>query len=121
MGISKFIDLVKEGIADLDKTSTVRPGTDDLIYKGDVAKWKRAANTMLLKFAMQISNKNAALAKSTIQSVIDGNNYINSNLLDFEVPFGTSQGNQNTHYSFNNVNRTSDLMLSSRFLAVIKA
>jgi hypothetical protein len=120
LGIQSLFDLVKDGIADLDKTSTVRPGTDDLVYKGDVAKWKRAANTMLLKFAMQIANKNATLAKSTIQSVIDGNNYINSNLLDFEVPFGTSQGNQNTHYSFNNVNRTSDLMLGSRFLALMK-
>jgi len=121
LGIQSLFDLVKEGIADLDKTSTVKPGTDDLIYKGDVAKWKRAETTMLLKFAMQISNKNAALAKTTIQSVIDGNNYINSNLLDFEVPFGTSQGNQNTHYSFNNVNRTSDLMLSSRFLALMRS
>jgi len=121
LGIQSLFDLVKEGIADLDKTSTVVPGNDDLIYKGDRAKWKRAANTMLLKFALQISNKNAALAKSTIQAVIDGNNYINSNLLDFEVPFGTGQGNQNTHYSFNNVNRTSDLMLSSRFLALMRS
>ena len=120
LGIQSLFDLVKEGMADLDKTSTVKPGNDDIIYKGDLAKWKRAGNTMLLKFAMQISNKNAALAKSTIQAVIDGNNYINTNLLDFEVPFGTSQGNQNTHYSFNNVNRLSDLMLSSRFLALIR-
>ena len=120
LGIQSLFDLVKEGMADLDKTSTVKPGNDDIIYKGDLAKWKRAGNTMLLKFAMQISNKNAALAKSTIQAVIDGNNYINTNLLDFEVPFGTSQGNQNTHYSFNNVNRLSDLMLSSRFLALMR-
>ena len=120
LGIQSLFDLVKEGMADLDKTSTVKPGNDDIIYKGDLAKWKRAGNTMLLKFAMQISNKNAALAKSTIQAVIDGNNYINTNLLDFEVPFGTSQGNQNTHYSFNNVNRVSDLMLSSRFLALMR-
>src|SRR4029079_17508594 len=56
-----------------------------------------------------------------IQSVIDGNNYINANTFDFEVPFGTSQGNQNPIYSFNNVNRTSDLMLSSRFLALSKS
>ncbi|MBA3603969.1 MAG: SusD/RagB family nutrient-binding outer membrane lipoprotein, partial [Parachlamydiaceae bacterium] len=35
-----------------------KPGSDDLIYKGDLTKWKRAANTMLLEFAMQISNRN---------------------------------------------------------------
>ena len=121
LGIQSLFDLVKEGMADLDKASVLRPGNDDLIYKGDVIKWKRAGNTLLLKFAMQISKKNPALAKSTIESVLTGNNYINANNLDFEVPFGTGQGNQNPHYSFNNVNRPGDLMLSSRFLALSRS
>lgn len=121
LGIQSLFDLVKEGMVDLDKTGTFKPGPDDLIYKGDVAKWKRAGNTLLLKFALQISKKNPQLAKSTIESVLTGNNYINSNLLDFEVPFGTAQGNQNAHYSFNNVNRPGDLMLSSRFLALSRS
>jgi hypothetical protein len=121
LGIRSLFDLVKEGMADLDKTGTFRPANDDLIYKGDLTKWKRAGNTLLLKFAMQISKKNPALAKSTIESVLTGNNYINANNLDFEVPFGTGQGNQNPHYSFNNVNRPGDLMLSSRFLALSRS
>jgi hypothetical protein len=121
LGIQSLFDLVKEGMADLDKTSVLRPGNDDLIYKGDVTKWKRAGNTLLLKFAMQISKKNPALAKSTIESVLTGNTYINANNLDFEVPFGTGQGNQNPHYSFNNVNRPGDLMLSSRFLTLSRS
>ncbi|HVG41339.1 MAG TPA: SusD/RagB family nutrient-binding outer membrane lipoprotein [Chitinophagaceae bacterium] len=121
LGIQSLFDLVKEGIADLDKPSIFKPGADDLVYKGDLAKWKSVGNTLLLKFALQISNRNPALAKSTIESVLAGNNYINTNTLDFEVPFGTTQGNQNPHYSFNNVNRTNDLMLSSRFLALSKS
>ena len=121
LGIQSLFDLVKEGIADLDKPSTLKPGNDDLVYKGDLAKWKRVGNSLLLKFALTISNRNPTLAKSTIESVLTGNNYINSNLLDFEVPFGTTQGNQNPHYSFNNVNRTTDMMLSSRFLALSRS
>jgi hypothetical protein len=118
LGITSLFDLVKSGMADLDKTSTLKPGKDDLIYGGDLTKWKRAANTLLLKFALQISNRNPALAKSTIQSVIDGNLYINSNSLDFEVPFGSAVGNQNPIYTFNNVNRTGDQMLSTRLLTL---
>jgi hypothetical protein len=57
LGIQSLFDLVKEGMADLDKPSTFRPANDDLIYKGDVAKWKRAGNSLLLKFALQISKK----------------------------------------------------------------
>jgi hypothetical protein len=120
--IVSLFDLVKSGLADLDKTSTLKPGAkDDLVYAGDLGKWKRMANTLLLKFAMQISNVNPTLAKSTIDGVITGNNYINANNLDFEVPFGSSVGQQNPFYSFNNVNRTTDQILSARLLALSRS
>ncbi len=123
LGITSLFDLVKSGIADLNKTSNLlRPSTtDDRIYGGDLAKWKRAANTLLMKFALQISNKEPALAKSTIESVLaspDG--YINANNLDFEVPFGSSVGNRNPIFDFNNVNRTGDMMLSRRLLDLVR-
>src|SRR5258705_195107 len=119
LGITSLFDLVKSGLADLAKTPNVlTPGTnDDIVYKGDLAKWARMGNTLLLKFAIQVSNKNPALATSTIASVITGNIYINSNALDFEVPFASTVGNQNPIYNFNNVNRTGDQMLSARLLA----
>lgn len=119
LGITSLFDLVKSGLADLAKTPNVfTPGSDDLVYKGDLSKWIRMGNTLLLKFAIQISNKNPALATSTIASVIAGNNYINSNALDFEVPFSATVGNQNAIFTFNNVNRTGDQMLSARLLAL---
>lgn len=118
--IQSLFDLVKEGMADLDKTSLLKPTKDDIVYGGDVAKWKRMGNTLLLKFAMQISNPNPSLAKSTIDAVITGNNYINDNSLDFEVPFGSTVGNQNPLYSFNFVNRPTDQMLSLRLLNLMR-
>jgi SusD/RagB-like outer membrane lipoprotein len=122
LGITSLFDLVKSGLADLAKTPNVfTPGTDDIVYKGDLSKWMRMGNTLLLKFAIQISNKNPALATSTITSVLSGNNYINSNSLDFEVPFGASVGNQNALYTFNNINRTGDQMLSMRLLNLEKS
>jgi len=120
LGITSLFDLVKSGLADLVKPSVLKPGADDIVYKGDLTKWARMGNTLLLKFAIQVSNKNPALATSTIASVITGNNYINSNSLDFEVPFGGSVGNQNALYTFNNVNRPVDQMLSTRLLNLAK-
>lgn len=114
--IQSLFDLVKEGMADLDKTSVLKPASDDIVYSGNLTKWKRMGNTLLLKFAMQISNVQPALAKSTIDAVITGNNYINANSLDFEVPFGSTVGNQNPLYSFNFVNRTTDQILSQRLV-----
>jgi len=117
LGITSLFDLVNSGLADLAKTTNVlSPGIDDIVYKGDKSKWIRMGNTLLLKFAIQISNRNPALATSTIQSVLTANTYINTNDLDFEVPFGATVGNQNPLFTFNNLNRTGDQMLSLRLL-----
>lgn len=132
LGIVGLFDLVKNGLADLNKPTLLKPGLNsgDIVYaktaadtagNGNITKWKRMGNTLLLKFALQISNRNPAYAKSTIESVLATNLYINANNLDFEVPFGTSTGNQNPLYSFNNINRTGDLILSSRFLSLMRS
>lgn len=120
LGITSLFDLVKSGIADLSKTSIFKPGADDIVYKGDLTKWAKLGNSLLLKFAIHISNRNPALATTTIQSVIAGDKFINSNALDFDVPFGTSVGNQNAIFTFNNLNRRGDQMLSARLLKLEK-
>jgi hypothetical protein len=120
-GITSLFDLVKSGLADLAKPGTLKPKADDVVYAGDLTKWTRVGNTLLLKFAIMLTNVNPTLAKSTISDVLAGNNYINDNSLDFEVPFGAATGNQNPIYSFNYINRTGDQMLSSRFLTLMKS
>jgi len=35
-------------MADLDKTSFFKPKADDIVYGGDLTKWKRMGNTLLL-------------------------------------------------------------------------
>jgi hypothetical protein len=122
LGITSLFDLVRSGLADLDKPSLLKPTPqDDRVYGGDLNKWKRMGNTLLLKFAIHISNRNPSLATSTINSVIAANNYINDNLLDFEVPFGTAVGNRNPIFDFNNNLRTGDMMLSSRLLTLARS
>jgi SusD/RagB-like outer membrane lipoprotein len=117
-GIQSLFDLVNSGLADLTKPSLFKPKTDDVIYGGDLTKWARMGNTLLLKFAIMLTNADPTTAKTVITNVLNGNNYINSTALDFEVPFSTATGNQNPIYNFNYVNRPGDQMLSSRFLAL---
>jgi hypothetical protein len=122
LGITSLFDLVRSGIADLTKGGGVyKPAGDDIVYLGSVPKWKRMGNTLLLKFAIQLTNVNPTLATSVVNEVLaspDG--YINNNALDFAVPFGATVGNQNPLYTFNNVNRTGDQMLSLRLLNLMK-
>lgn len=122
-GIQSLFDLVKSGIADLDKPSTLKPSTDDLAYGGDLAKWKKAANTLLLKLAIQLTNVDKTKATAIINEVIaSSNGFIDNNASDLEVKFGSAIGNQNPYYqqdisgSFKN-----NQMLSTRFLTLARS
>jgi hypothetical protein len=82
--------LIDEGIANMRRTDSSRnPGTDDLIYTGDKAKWIRMANTLKLKLYNQIrltrnvsANVTPLLSAELIGSLAD----------DFEFKYGLSAG-----------------------------
>jgi hypothetical protein len=117
--IQSLFDLVREGLRDLDQTSVVVPAaTEDPIYAGNLVKWRKMGNTLLLKLALTISKKEPALARTVINEVLSksGTSYIASNADDFQVPFGSASGSQNPIYSFNFVARTTDQFMSQRLL-----
>ena len=124
-GVQSLFDLVREGLADLDKTSVLSPGAEDVVYKGDLTKWKKVGNMLLLKFANTVSRKDPALATKVINEVLakgaDGSAAIDDNGDDFAVPFGTAVGNTNPFYSYNITNRPDDQMASKRFLDSLAA
>lgn len=115
-GIQSLDALVKEGLANLGETSTLLPGAEDPVYKGDLTKWRRMGNTLRLKLANTMSRREPALAKAIIDEVIAANSAILSNADDFEVPFGGTVGNRNPIRDFNFVQRPEDIMLSQRLL-----
>ena len=124
-GVQSLFDLVREGLADLDKPGTLTPGGDDLVYQGNLAKWKKMGNMLLLKFACTISYKDPTLATKVINEVLqkgaNGSAAIADNADDFQVPFGTSVGNTNPFYSYNITNRPDDQMASTRILDSLAA
>ena len=50
----QLFQLIDEGISNLEKESFLSPGTDDLIYHGDLDKWTKFAKTLKLKMYNQI-------------------------------------------------------------------
>ncbi len=80
--------LLDEAIANLDKASNLSPGSDDIIYGGNLNNWKKFARTLKLKMYNQVrlvqdvsSQVNSLLSDPTL--------LINSELDDFEMPYGT--------------------------------
>lgn len=69
--------------------------TGDLAYKGNIAKWKKLVNSLRLRIALRISDKEPALAKqAVIEATTDAAGVISSNSEIFQFIY-TSSPQQN--------------------------
>jgi hypothetical protein len=48
----------------------------DVYYGGDMEKWQKFANSLILRYALRISDKNASASKSTIEEIYNSGIYI---------------------------------------------
>ncbi len=91
---SKLLALIDEGIADLDKTSVTSPTNDDIIYGGDLDKWKRMGRTLQLKMYNQTRLVDSG-AKDKIQALINAKTTIQAIDQDFQLSFANSASPEN--------------------------
>ncbi len=71
-------------------------GTADFYYKGDVAKWKRYANSLKLRLGMRVRYADAALAQKTVTEAL-GQPLLLSNSDNATVPTFNNATNDNVH------------------------
>ena len=92
-----LINLVEYATKLIDPSDLHPPGADDLIYKGDMMKWKRFANTLKLKIALRLSEVDPIKAAKVISS-LQGADFIRSGE-SAQVNYTSTGGNQNPLYS----------------------
>lgn len=51
-------------------------GSNDLYYSGDISKWQRFANSLLLRYYMRLAEKKPEVAKAGIEAVYNSGMYI---------------------------------------------
>jgi Starch-binding associating with outer membrane len=127
-GIKSLLNLVREGIANLAAAPPYRrgvdPSTDDMVYGSangsDLTKWIRFGNSLLMKLALQVSNRAPDTTRAVINDIVNNNKpYINAldGSLDFNVPF--TRTNPNAYYQQDIGGSIANTqMLSNRFLAL---
>jgi hypothetical protein len=119
--ITGLFDLVRSGIADLGQPSAIAMGGDDIVYAGNVANWRKAGYTLMLKMALTISAKEPGLAAQIINEVITANDYITTNAQNLSVKFGTAVGSQSPIYTYMFVSLfQNDMMVSTRYLNLLE-
>jgi hypothetical protein len=119
--IQSIFDLIREGIANLGEPSSINPtAASDVVYGGVIANWKKAGYTLMLKLALQISDKEPALATSIINEVLAADDYIKLNAQNLSVNFGASVGSQSPIYTYNNISLfQNDIMASTGYVNLL--
>ena len=84
----KLLALLDEAIVDLKSTAVqVKPGSDDIVYKGNATNWVKAANTIKLKLLTQM--RLVKDVKADVAALLaTPANLINSQAESFLFPFG---------------------------------
>jgi hypothetical protein len=89
--------LLNEAITDLESsTSLFVPANEDLIYEGDLTKWKKTAYALKARYSLHLAKRNGATAYyDALASVADS---YTSNDDDFKFVFGSAANNSNPIY-----------------------
>lgn len=80
--------------------AAANPGTADLVYSGDVVKWKNFANSLMLRLGMRMQKADAAAAQTWVKKALDGG-VMTSNDGTFAIKYandgGTATINSNSY------------------------
>jgi len=66
-----MLTMLQEAIVDLDKASLVTVGSDDLVYGGDLSKWKATANLLLARYNNHMSKLNPGGSATAALGYVD--------------------------------------------------
>lgn len=95
-GLTVYKDLLSRldtAIGQLNSESSFS-STEDLIYGGDSASWKRFGNTLKLRMGMVLADVDAGLSKSTVESAFNSG-VISSNAEDGNYQYSATAPNNN--------------------------
>lgn len=96
----QLFTLLDEGISDLKSAENViTPGTDDIIYGGDMDKWVKAANT--IKFKMYVQIRKVQDVGTQVSALLDDpETLINSTSESFLIPYGAVTSTDDRNLGF---------------------
>ena len=97
------IKMLDDAVALIDATSTKIGAPNDLYYGGDMAKWRKFANS--LKFRILITMVDADPSKSTAIGAMAAQPMIAARGDEMKFPYFDSPGRQNPRFSFTQIFR----------------
>lgn len=98
---SEIFSLLQAALNDFEADSPESPGSDDLLYGGDLEKWERLTNTLLARYHLRLSNAPGhdaeTQANNALTALADG---FMSNSDDADFQYFNNDGEENPWYQF---------------------
>jgi hypothetical protein len=113
--------LLDQGIANLAKTSNLKPAADDLFYGGNMDRWRKFAKTLKLRLYNQV--RLVKDVSGPVNQLLTENDLIGSSADDFQMKFGTSfsPDNRNPGYSQEWQESGSNYSIDPYFFEIMKS
>jgi hypothetical protein len=97
----KATQLLDDALDDLDKNSVLSPSNDDLLYHGDMGKWKRLIYTLKAQFEMTLTNAPGHSAKDQSKKALQAlNNGFASNNDDADFAYFDASNRRNPYWQW---------------------
>ncbi|WMN06445.1 SusD/RagB family nutrient-binding outer membrane lipoprotein [Marivirga arenosa] len=113
---SALIDSVSSAVAAIDPSAPGFPG-GDVIFDGDLSKWQKFGNSLLLRIGIRLSDVNPSLAEQTISAAAEG--AMKSNADNAAIQYITAQPNVNPLYVSYVVNGRQDYCATENFIELL--
>lgn len=93
--------LIDKGIVDLGKTNVRAIAAEDLVYGGDISKWKKFANTLKLRLALHYAKADGGtMLNSVIAAATANGGFMAANSDNFALAFDNVTNRQNPIHQF---------------------
>ncbi|MGE5942996.1 MAG: SusD/RagB family nutrient-binding outer membrane lipoprotein, partial [Flavobacteriales bacterium] len=84
------LDLIDQGLVNINSATGKNPGTQDLFYKGDIPKWNKFVNTLKLKLYNEI-RLSSLFDASKLNALVASNNFMTGLSDDFQFTYSETQ------------------------------
>jgi hypothetical protein len=95
----QLIALLDKGITDLKAGNLVPPGSDDLIYGGNLDNWERAANT--IKFKLLLQQRLIKDVSADVTALVTADKMIKTTEQSFLLPHGPNAATDDRNAGYN--------------------
>ncbi|UCS94229.1 SusD/RagB family nutrient-binding outer membrane lipoprotein [Echinicola marina] len=115
-----IIDSLDVAINDFDDSAAGFSSSSDILYGGDIAAWKKFANSIKLKIGMRLADVNPSLAGTLVSEAVEAGVF-ESNTDNAVYAFSASQPYTNPIYDYFEVDsRDTDFVITQFFIDMLE-